>query len=111
MHSYQQAHFNLISTQITAERESIANRLNEITTYYEFFKSVLTNSELLAGIRNQMDLHNVTLEFVNSYHLHYLSNLYYKIDSKPITITCNTLWTILTELESKCKNDITNLTI
>ena len=88
---------------------SIPDRINEVITYYEFFKSTLTNRELLAGIKNQMDLHSVNLNLINGYHNTYLSNLNdINVYIGPITLACVKLYEIITELESKCKHDLTN---
>ena len=88
---------------------SMPDRINEVITYYEFFKSALTNCELLTGIKNQMDLHSVDLNLINGYHNTYLSSLNdINIYIGPVTLACVKLYQILTELEDKCKNDITN---
>lgn len=78
--------------------ELTIDRLNAILTYIEFFKSAMTNNELLTAIQDQMDKYSITKAFI------YNPNLTFG----PVTLACVKLYEIITELESKCKNDITN---
>ena len=89
----------------------IIDRLNEVLNYIEFFKSSMTDCELLTAVQDQMDKHSVHLNTVNGYHINYLANAtetYPHNYVGPITEKCQTLWTILNKLEQSCKNDITN---
>ena len=87
--------------------ESIVERINKVMDSIKFFESLPPN-ELLDLIKQQMEKHSVHLSIVNAYHTNYL-NWYDKSTTiGPITQACQILWEIITELESKCKNDITN---
>ena len=51
--------------------ESTLDRLNEVLTYIEFFKSSMTDYELLTAIQDQMDKYNISKEFIsNFYNIH-----------------------------------------
>ena len=87
---------------------SMPDRINEVITYYEFFKSALSPIELLTGVQDQMDLHSVRRYLVNGYHNNYMDSLADNRVNWPITHPCQTLWTILNELEQSCKHDHIN---
>ena len=105
MQPYQQAHLNFINPQTTTRHEFTINRLNAVLTYIEFFKSSMTDCELLTAIQNQMDKHSITKQFINN--LYNISIMKYP-NLGPVTLACVKLYEIITELEDKCKNDITN---
>ena len=84
------------------------NRLNEVLTYIEFFKSSMTNWELLTAIQDQMDKHRISKEFINN--LYDISIMNYH-NLGPVTLACVKLYGIITELEDKCKHDHINLNI
>ena len=85
--------------------ESTLDRLNEVLTYIEFFKSSMTDYELLTAILDQMDKYNISKEFINS--LYDISIMNYH-NLGPVTLACVKLYGIITELEDKCKHDLTN---
>ena len=83
--------------------ESIIDRLNAVLTYTEFFKSSMTDCELLTAIQDQMDKYSITKAFIST--LNYNPNLTFG----PVTLACVKLYEIITELESKCSTDHINL--
>ncbi len=86
--------------------ESTLDRLNAVLTYIEFFKSSMTNWELLTAIRDQMDKYAITKQFIsNSYDI-YTHCAY--LTPGPVTLASVKLYKIITELEDKCKHDLTN---
>ena len=85
--------------------ESILDRLNSVLTYIEFFKSSMTDLELLTAIQNQMDKYVISKQFISDFYNVYIMN-YHNLG--PVTLACVKLYEILTELESKCKHDLTN---
>ena len=85
--------------------ESALDRLNEVLTYIEFFKSSMTDCELLIAIQDQMDKHSISKEFINN--LYDISIMNYH-NLGPVTLACVKLYEIITELESKCNTDLTN---
>ena len=84
---------------------SMLDNINEVLTYIEFFKSAMTNNELLTAIQDQMDKHSISKEFINN--LYDISIMNYH-NLGPITLASVKLYEIITELESKCKHDLTN---
>ena len=48
--------------------EYTLDRLNAVLTYIEFFKSSMTDCELLTAIQDQMDKHSVHLNIIKRYH-------------------------------------------
>lgn len=88
--------------------ESTLDSLNAILTYIEFFKSSMTDRELLIAIQDQMGKHNVSKEFINS--LYDISIMNYH-NLGPVTLACVKLYGIINELESKCNTDHINLNI
>ena len=86
--------------------ESIIDRLNVVLTYTEFFKSSMTDCELLTAIQDQMDKHDISKQFINNFYNIHTTRPY--ITPGPITIASVKLYEIITELESKCKHDLTN---
>lgn len=84
---------------------STLDSLNEVLTYIEFFKSSMTDIELLTAIQDQMDKHKISKEFINN--LYDISIMNYR-NLGPVTLACVKLYEIITELESKCKHDLTN---
>ena len=85
--------------------ESTLDSLNAVLTYIEFFKSSMTDWELLTAIQDQMDKYVISKQFINN--LYDISIMNYH-NLGPVTLACVKLYEIITELESKCKNDITN---
>ena len=88
--------------------ESTLNLLNAILTYIEFFKSSMTDCELLTAIYDQMDKHSISKEFINN--LYDISIMNYH-NLGPVTLACVKLYQIITEVESKCNTDHINLNI
>ena len=80
--------------------------LNEVLTYIEFFKSSMTDYELLTAIQDQMDKHDISKQFISNFYDVYASRSY--IHPGPVTLASIKLYEIITELESKCKHDLTN---
>ena len=99
MQPYQQAHLNI------AKSDSTIDRLNAVLTYIEFFKSSMTDWELLTAIQDQMDKYNISKQFINN--LYDISIMNYH-NLGPVTLACVKLYEIITELEDKCKHDLTN---
>ena len=85
--------------------ESILDRLNSVLTYIEFFKSSMTDWELLAAIQDQMDKYVISKQFISNFYV-YTNRSHLTFD--PVTLACVKLYEIITELESKCKHDLTN---
>ena len=85
--------------------ESTLNLLNAILTYIEFFKSSMTDCELLTAIYDQIDKHSISKEFINN--LYDISIMNYH-NLGPVTLASVKLYQIITELESKCKHDHIN---
>ena len=85
--------------------ESTLNLLNAILTYIEFFKSSMTDCELLTAIYDQIDKHRISKEFINN--LYDISIMNYH-NLGPVTLASVKLYGIINELESKCKHDLTN---
>ena len=85
--------------------ESTIDRLNAVLTYIEFFKSSMTNWELLTAIQDQMDKYAITKQFIND--LYNISIMNYH-NLGPVTLACVKLYGIITELEDKCKHDHIN---
>ena len=85
--------------------ESTLDSLNVILTYIEFFKSSMTDWELLTAILDQMDKHRISKEFINN--IYYISIMNYH-NLGPVTLASVKLYEIITELEYKCKHDLTN---
>ena len=86
--------------------EFIIDHINEILTYIEFFKSSMTNYELLAAIQDQMDKHVISKQLISNFYDVYTNRSY--IYPGPVTLASVKLYEIITELESKCKHDLTN---
>lgn len=86
--------------------ESILDRLNSVLTYIEFFKSAMTDYELLTAIQDQMDKYVISKQFISNFNDTYVNcpNLTFG----PVTLASVNLYEIITELESKCKHDLTN---
>ena len=101
MQPYQQAHLNTVLIP-----GSIIDCLNSLLTYIEFFKSSMTDYELLTAIQDQMDKYAITKQFISNFYDVYTSRSY--IHPGPETLASVKLYEIITELESKCKHDITN---
>ena len=93
-------------TTTTTRNESIIDRLNEVLTYIEFFKSSMTNWELLTAIQDQMDKYDISKQFISNFYDVYTNRSY--IHPGPVTLASVKLYEIITELESKCKHDLTN---
>ena len=84
---------------------SMLDNINEVLTYIEFFKSSMTDCELLTAIQDQMDKHSITKEFINN--LYDISIMNYH-NLGPVTLASVKLYQIINELEDKCKHDLTN---
>lgn len=84
----------------------IIDHLNAVLTYIEFFKSSMTNCELLTTILDKMDKCSITKQFIDDFNDTYVNcpNLTFG----PITPASMKLYQIITELESKCKHDLIN---
>jgi SAM-dependent MidA family methyltransferase len=80
---------------------SMVDRINTVLVANEFFKS-LPDKDRFNLIKQQMEKHNVNLDFVTTYRLH-SEDIH-----GPIPKACQTLWEIINELENKCKPDLTN---
>ena len=85
--------------------KSTIDHLNAVLTYIEFFKSSMTDYELLTAIQDQMDKHSISKEFINN--LYDISIMNYH-NLGPVTLASVKLYQIINELESKCKHDLTN---
>ena len=88
--------------------ESTLDRLNAVLTYIEFFKSSMTDCELLTAIYDQIDKHSIPKEFIDN--LYDISIMNYH-NLGPVTLASVKLYQIITELESKCNTDHINLNI
>ena len=92
---------NYLPPQTTTTRnESRIDSLNAILTYIEFFKSAMTNNELLTAIQDQMDKYEISKQFINN--LYDISIMNYH-NLGPVTLASVKLYEIITELEDKCK--------
>ena len=89
--------------------ESTIDRLNEVLTYIEFFKSSMTDWELLTAIQDQMDKHNISKQFISNFFDIHTTRPY--IHTGPVTLASVKLYEIIAELESKCNTDHINLNI
>lgn len=83
----------------------IIDRLNAVLTYIEFFKSSMTDCELLTAIQDQLDKQDISKQFIDNLYNVYVMNY---PNMGPVTLASVKLYEIITELEDKCKNDITN---
>ena len=99
MQPYQQAHLNI------AKSDSIIDRLNAVLTYIEFFKSSMTDCELLTAIQDQLDKQDISKQFIDNLYNVYVMNY---PNMGPVTLASVKLYQIINELESKCKHDLTN---
>lgn len=86
--------------------EFIIDHLNAVLTYIEFFKSSMSDWELLTAIQDQMDKYVISKQFISNFNAAYVNcpNLTFG----PVTLASVKLYEIITELESKCKHDLTN---
>ena len=84
----------------------IINRLNAILTYIEFFKLSMTDRELLTAIQDQMDKRSITKAVIRTFNDKYVNCS--NVTFGPVTLACVKLYEIITELEDKCKHDLTN---
>ena len=89
--------------------ESTFDSLNEVLTYIEFFKSSMSDCELLTAIQYQMDKHSITKQYISNFNDIYVNcpNLTFG----PVTLASVKLYEIINELESKCNTDHINLNI
>ena len=85
---------------------STLDRLNAVLTYIEFFKSSMTDCELLTAIQDQMDKYVISKQFISNFNDMYTNRP--NLTFGPITLASVKLYKIITELESKCKHDLTN---
>ena len=92
-----QHQFNYISTP---------DHINEVLTYIEFFKSSMTDYELLTAIQDQIDKHDISKQFISNFYDIHTTRPY--MTPGPITLASVKLYEIINELESKCKHDLTN---
>lgn len=86
--------------------KSIIDSLNEVLTYIEFFKSSMTNCELLTAIQDQMDKHVISKQFISNFYDVYTSRSY--IHPGPVALASVKLYEIINELENKCNPDLIN---
>lgn len=86
----------------------MVDRLNAVLTYIEFFKSSMTDSELLTAIQDQMDKHSVHLNIIKRYHNIFLKCINANLIPDEIIIISESIYQILTDLEYKCKHDLIN---
>ena len=89
--------------------ESIIDRLNTVLTYIEFFKSSMTNWELLTAIQDQMDKYDISKQFISNFYDIYTTRPY--VIPGPVTLVSVKLYEIINELESKCNTDHIKLNI
>ena len=80
---------------------STLDRLNAVLTYIEFFKSSMTDWELLTAIQDQMDKHVISKQFISNFYDINTTCPY--VTPGPVTLASAKLYEIITELESKCK--------
>ena len=97
---------NYLPPQTTTKHESTLDRLNEVLTYIEFFKSSMTDCELLTAIQDQMDKHSITKQFISNLNDVSINRSY--LIPGPTTLASVKLYEIITELESKCNTDHIN---
>lgn len=90
--------------------KSIIDSLNAVLTYIEFFKSSMTDRELLTAIQDQMDKHAITKRFIDNLNDIYVIKRPY-LTPDPVTLASVKLYEIINELESKCNTDHINLNI
>ena len=84
---------------------STLDRLNAVLTYIEFFKSSMTDCELLTAIQDQLDKQDISKQFIDNLYNVYVMNY---PNMGPVTLASVKLYEIITELESKCKHDHIN---
>ncbi len=96
MQPYQQAHLNTVLIP-----GSIIDCLNSLLTYIEFFKSAMTNNELLTAIQDQMDKYDISKQFISNIYDIHTTRPY--VTPGPVTLASVKLYKIINELESKCK--------
>lgn len=89
--------------------ESTIDRLNAVLTYIEFFKSSMTDCELLTAIQDQMDKYLISKQFISNFYDVYINRPY--LNPGPVTLASVKLYEIINELESKCNTDHINLNI
>ena len=82
------------------------DRLNAVLTYIEFFKSSMTDRELLTAIQDQMDKHAITKCFISNFNDIYVNPPY--LTPGPVTLASVKLYEIINELENKCNPDLIN---
>ena len=93
---------NYLPPQTTTTRnESRIDSLNAILTYIEFFKSAMTNNELLTAIQDQMDKYDISKQFISNFYDTHTTCPY--VTPGPVTLASAKLYEIITELEDKCK--------
>ena len=86
--------------------ESTIDRLNAVLTYIEFFKSSMTDWELLTAIQDQMDKYVISKQFITNFYGICTNRSY--VTPGPVTLASVKLYEIITELESKCNTDHIN---
>ena len=62
-----------MTTYTILKGESTIDRLNAVLTYIEFFKSSMTDCELLTAIQDQMDKHSITKQFIRNFNDTYVT--------------------------------------
>ena len=85
---------------------SMPDHLNAVLTYIEFFKSSMTDCELLTAIQDQMDKYVISKQFISNFYDVYTNRSY--LIFGPVTLASVKLYEIINELESKCKHGLTN---
>lgn len=95
-----------MTTYTILKGESPMDHINEVLTYIEFFKSSMSDCELLTAIQDQMDKYIISKQFISNFYDIYTNRSY--LTPGPVTLAGVKLYEIITELESKCKHDLTN---
>ena len=85
---------------------AMPDRINEVLTYIEFFKSSMTDCELLTAIQDQMDKYVISKQFISNFYDVYTNCSY--LTPGTLTLASVKLYEIINELESKCKHDHIN---
>lgn len=100
---------NYLPPQTITRYKFIIDRLNAVLTYIEFFKSSMTDCELLTAIQDQMDKHSITKQFISNFNDTYVNCPNLIFDT--VTLASVKLYGIITDLEDKCNTDHINLNI
>lgn len=66
----------------------------------------MSDWELLTAVQDQMDKHDISKQFISNFYDIHTTRPY--MTPGPVTLASVKLYEIITELESKCKHDLTN---